>query len=257
MIAFAGVAPCGRLSGRPGHNWQYRLTLFSRLLALLLPITIASPARSQVALSLAVESDYRFRGYSLSSGRPTASVNLAYDSPSGLYLYGSVAGVHRNDGADLLGYQANIGYAKRLTPTASVDAGVIHFQSRYPYFGSTQSSHYTEAYVAAHVREFTARVFYSPHYFRDGVSTAYGELDAAIQPSANWRLNAHVGLLAYLTTPVYFDRSTSYDWRLRASRQFGAVEVHAAVTGGGPGKDYYGGAAHDRTALTVGGSLNF
>ncbi len=241
---------------RGGKRESYR-TVAGGLLAFLLPVVIASPARAQVALSLAAESDYRFRGYSLSGGRPTASVNLAFDSPSGLYFFGSVAGVHRREGADLLGYQANIGYAKRVSPTVSVDAGLIHLRYRFPYYGATQSRHYTEAYAAAHVRDFTARVFYSPHYFQDGVSTAYGELEAAYQPSPNWRVNAHVGLLTYLTAPNYFDRSARYDWRLSASRQFGVAEVHAALSGGGPGKEYYAGQPHDRTALTVGGSLNF
>ena len=256
-IALARARNVGRLARQIGTNQRFSLARGSCLLALLLATVIGSPARAQVALGLAVESDYRFRGYSLSAGRPTAALNLAYDDPSGLYLNGSLIGFHRRDGPDLLGYQANIGYARRLGPIVSVDAGLVHSQYRFPYYGRTRSRSYTEAYVAAHVRDFTARVFYSPHYFRDGVSTVYGEVEAAYQPSPNWRLNAHAGVLTYLATPAYFDSRTSYDWRLSASRQFGAAEVHAAVSGGGPGEDYYDGRAHDRTALTVGASLNF
>ena len=241
----------------PASKLRSGLSAGGWLLALLVPMAAASPARGQVALSLAVESDYRFRGYSLSEGRPTAALTAAYDDPSGLYLNGSVIGVYRDDDADLLGYQANAGYARRLSPTVSIDGGVVHLRYRYPYYGRTVSRHYTEAYVGAHVRDFTARVYYSPHYFGEGISTAYGELQAAFQPSPNWRLSAHAGVLVYLTRPAYFDRPTSYDWRLSASRQLGRAEVHAAVSGGGPGREYYDREYHDRTALTFGASLNF
>ena len=233
------------------------LSTAGRLLLLIVPMTCASPAQGQVALSLAAESDYRFRGYSLSGGRPTASVSLAYDHPSGIYLNGSLIGVHRRDDEDLLGYQANAGYARRITPSISLDAGVIHSRYRFPYYGTTDSRGYTEAYVGAHVRDFAARVYYSPRYFYEGVSTGYGEVQAAYQPAPNWRLSAHAGLLVYLTSPAYSDRRARHDWRLSASRQFGRVEVHAAVSGGGPGRDYYDGEFHDRTAITFGGSLNF
>ena len=220
-------------------------------------MSLASPARGQVALSLAVESDHRFRGYSLSDGRPTAAISAAYDDTSGFYLNGSLIGVYRRDDPDFLGYQANAGYARRLSPTLSIEGGVVHSKYRYPYYGRTASRSYTEAYVGAHLRDFTARLYYSPHYFAEGTSTAYAELEAAYQPAANWRLSAHAGALFYLTRPAYRDLPTSYDWRLSASRQFGRAEVHAALSGGGPGKDYYDYEYHDRTALTVGATLSF
>jgi uncharacterized protein (TIGR02001 family) len=227
------------------------------LLALALLCPLATPASAQAALTLAVESDYRFRGFSLSEGRPVAIAQVAYDHRSGAYLNGAVIGVLRRNDADVLGYQANAGFATRLSPAVSLDAGLVHSEYRYSYLGHAYSRRYTEAYVGANVHDFTARVSYAPHYFEDGVSTLYGELEAGFVPGDDWRLSAHVGALGYVRTPHYFDDTTLYDWRLSAVRQFGAAEVHAALSGGGPGKEYYDGDLHNRTRITVGASVTF
>jgi hypothetical protein len=50
---------------------------------------------------------------------------------------------------------------------------------------------------------------------------------------------------------------TLYDWRLGVAREFGNLEVHAAVSGGGPGRQRYYCEAHSRTAVTAGASLSF
>src|SRR5215468_4243490 len=43
----------------------------------------AAPARAQVGVSLSADSDHRFRGVSLSDGRPVVSLSLSYDHDSG------------------------------------------------------------------------------------------------------------------------------------------------------------------------------
>ena len=197
------------------------------------------------------------RGYSLSEGRPTATAQVAFDDPSGLYLGASATGVAGRDDASLLGVQGNAGYARRLSPTVSVDVGVHRAEYKTGYYG--QWARYTEGYVGVTVHQVTARVFYSPHYFQEGVATVYGEVDVAVQPSPNWRLNAHVGALNYVRLPPYYygNRDEQLDWRLAASRQLGRFEIHAALSGGGPGKEYYAGKERDRTVLTAGASINF
>ncbi len=88
--------------------------------------------------------------------------------------------------------------------------------------------------------------------------TLYGEVEGTIQPTRSMRLNAHIGALTYLGQPAdYMRRASEYDWRLSATRQIGDVEVHAALSGGGPGADYYAGAYRDRTALVLGASWTF
>jgi uncharacterized protein (TIGR02001 family) len=218
---------------------------------------MATPARAQVAVSVGVESDYRLRGYSLSAGRPTATGQIAYDDPSGFYLNASVTGVSGRDGPALLGLQGNIGYAKRLSSAVSIDGGLLRSEYQSSYSGG-RPAHYTEIYLGLNFRRVTARIFYSPDYFEAGASTLYGEVEAGIQPSPQWRLNAHLGGLVYLREPTYYSaRAVQYDWRLSAARQLGSLEIHATLSGGGPDKDYYAGRLRNRTALTAGASLNF
>ena len=64
-------------------------------------------------------------------------------------------------------------------------------------------------------------------------------------------------LAAAACTVAFAPRSPQYDWRFTASRQFGAFDLHAALSGGGPGDDYYDQRSHARTALVVGAGWSF
>src|SRR5687768_2258453 len=75
-----------------------------------------TPAAAQLAASIAIETDYRFRAHLLSDGRPAATVQLAYDHASGLYLNVAAIGALGDDGPRFVGAQGNIGYAARLAP---------------------------------------------------------------------------------------------------------------------------------------------
>src|SRR5436190_194451 len=59
----------------------------------------ASPATAQAGVAVSIFSDDRFRGYSLSDGRPVGILDLSYDAANGLYgaLSGSVVAT-RHDG---------------------------------------------------------------------------------------------------------------------------------------------------------------
>jgi uncharacterized protein (TIGR02001 family) len=210
-----------------------------------------------MAGSVSVNSDYRFRGYSLSYGKPVASAELSYDDRSGLYVNGAVTGVARSGSVDLLGYQANVGFARRISSTVSVDAGVTHSLYRYRIYDINRSASYDEAYLGLNAHNISARLSYSPHYFRPDVTTLYGEVEAGFQPAAKWRLSGHVGALKYLTTPYDFDDRTRFDWRVSASRELGQLEIHSALSGGSPRNRYTYDIGQTGVALTVGASLNF
>lgn len=218
----------------------------------------ASPASAQVSGSVDIESDYRLRGYSLSAGRPVATAQIGYDDDSGFYLDLSATGELGRDDPLFLGVQGNIGYARKLSQRLSIDAGVLRSQYRTPNAGG-RANKYTELYLGLTADPVVARIYYSPDYFRRGVSTLYGEVEGTIRPARNWRLNGHVGSLIYVTTPTSypFRRDTKYDWRLGLARQFGQFELHTALSGGGPGKEYYAGRARSKTALTAGASWSF
>jgi len=218
----------------------------------------ASPACAQVSGSVDVESDYRLRGYSLSAGQPVATAQIGYDDASGVYLNLSATGEIGRDDPLFLGVQGNIGYARRLNATLSIDGGIARSQYRSPDRES-RSHNYTEVYLGLASGPFSARVYYSPDYDQADVSSFYAEVEATFRPATNWRLNGHLGSQIYLVTPTPYlgGRAARYDWRLGVARELGSFDLHAALSGGGPGKDYYSGSFHGKVSLTAGASWSF
>jgi uncharacterized protein (TIGR02001 family) len=221
----------------------------------------AGAANGQVAGSLAVQNDYEFRGYSLSDHRPVLMLDLSTEQPVGVYANGSAIGaLGAHDEAYWLGWIANAGYARRVVPQVSLDAGVTHFEYREPdaRYGSV---HYTEAYVGLLTRHLSTHLYYSPDYFTRGASTVYGEVNGGVTAPAQLRLNAHVGYLDYLTQPYPSWRPrmpNQFDWRVGVARRLGPIDLHAAVSGGiadytpqGPQQLRIG------TALVAGASWSF
>jgi uncharacterized protein (TIGR02001 family) len=229
------------------------------LLVAILGTCAGAPAAAQVAGSLAIDSDYRVRGYSLSAGRPVASARVGLDDKSGLYVDGSaIVVLTRDEDARFLGYQADAGIARRVGNDWIVDLGVARNEFRAAYPGGYRYT-YSEGYVGATRGPVSAYVFVSPDYYRSGAWTAYGQLEGAFAPARDWTLAAHLGALEFLSTPALSPvrRYLSYDWRLGATRAFGNFEFHVNVSGGGPGRQYYLGETHSRTALVAGGSVGF
>jgi uncharacterized protein (TIGR02001 family) len=204
----------------------------------------AGPAAAQLAVEAAIQTDYRLRGYSVSGGRPVASVALGYDDPSGLYVSGVASGMIRDGDPELLGLEGVIGYAARLTPTLSAEGGL----SRVQYFsgyGTPRNYDYTEVHLGLALPNVAARIRYSPDYFRNDTPTLYAEIDAGIEPMPDWFLSAHVGALTYLETAPFNLPQRRYDWRLGASRQLGRYGVHLELSGriqdrSGYSPPYYG-----------------
>ncbi|MGN6817288.1 MAG: TorF family putative porin [Sphingomonas sp.] len=251
MIARARSAAASRGDGASARR-------AGALAALILSGIVATPASAQVSGSIDIESDYRLRGYSLSAGRPVATAQIGYDDDSGVYLNLSATGMLGRDDPLFLGVQGNIGYARRLSGKLSIDGGLLRSQYRAPD-RTTRSHDYTEVYLGLVADPFSARIYYSPDYYRSDVSTLYGEIEATVRPAKDWRINGHLGSLVYLSTPTqYFPgRQTRYDWRIGVSRRLGNFDLHAALSGGGPGREYYAGSLHDKTALTAGVSWSF
>lgn len=215
----------------------------------------AAPAAAEVGASVSLFSEASFRGYSLSEGRPVALFNLSYDDPGGAYAAMSASTVLGSDEAIApLSLQLNGGYAKRLASDIVLDFGVTH--SSYSRYASRGSSSYTEFYAGVSRKALSARISYAPHYFVSGYSTIYGEMDANFSPASKLNLNAHFGMLFPIDYPDSFgEPRVQRDWRLGVSRQAGRLSLHAFLTGGGPGRDFYRDHYHSRTRLVFGVSL--
>jgi uncharacterized protein (TIGR02001 family) len=205
---------------------------------------------------VALDSDYRLRGYSATDDHAALSAQLTYDHSSGLYFNLSALTEIGPDHPRFLGGIGNVGYAKRLNSNVTLDVGVLRSQIRAARRGGPGFD-YTEVYAGAYVGRVTGRVYYSPDYRFDGMSTVYGELETGFEPKENWRVSGRVGMLVYLKSAGFYEAGeTHQDWRISVSRQIGKFEVHSALSGGGP-SEYYGYRVHKKTALTVGASVSF
>jgi uncharacterized protein (TIGR02001 family) len=176
-----------------------------------------------------VQSDYRYRGYSLSDSDPVATVAVNYDDPSGFYIGGNLVGTIDDGEPALVALQGTLGYAARLSPELSLDAGVS--RTEYGSYVLGGDVDYTELYLGLAGRNVTARIRYSPDYYRDDWETLYVELDGGFEVAPDWFVSAHVGQLTYLgDISPYLVRHT-YDWRLGGSRKLGAYGIHVELTG--------------------------
>lgn len=218
---------------------------------------IADRARAQWNGEVAVTSDERWRGRSLSAGRPAATLSLGYDDRSGAYLDGAATVAALRDGPDLVSYGIDAGYARRLNNGLVLDLGLTRREFRGAGSGASGSG-YTELYVGASGRSLAARVLYSPDYLRSGVHTVYGTLDGVVRPLSGWRLLGHAGLMTVVRQRPWGGMTgTQFDYSLGVARQIGKIDARLAWSGGLPGKDYYGNRARSRQAVTVSASIGF
>jgi uncharacterized protein (TIGR02001 family) len=221
----------------------------------LLALGLAAPAAAQVGASLSVVSDYRFRGLSLSQGRPTVSLDLSRDDPSGAYLGASATVAGGHGGSRLLELQEYVGYVRRTRGPWAVDVGLTN--SDYARYGDRLPSvAYQEAYVGLVGQHLAYHLHYSPNYFGRPYGTLYSEVDGTLRTAKDLRLSGHLGLL----TPTggrRDDRDLQYDWRLAIAAAVRGLDVQLAWTGAGPHPEY--GARHGgkRSALIVGVSKAF
>lgn len=211
------------------------------------------PAAAQVAIEAAVQTDYRVRGYSISDEEPAASLSVSYDSPSGAYVGGALIGTIYDGEPSVLGIQGNVGYAARIAPGLSLDAGVSKTQY-FKAYGTPWDYDYTEVYLGLALPVASARLSYSPDYYGSGIDTLYAELDGGFEPAPDWLLSAHVGVLSHLGAPPPYLPDQVLDWRVGATRQLGRWGLHLDVSGRRQGRASYAlpaGLAPERTEEAV------
>jgi uncharacterized protein (TIGR02001 family) len=225
------------------------------MLAMAMQPLAVPAAHAQLSGRVSVESQYRVRGYAIAEANPVATATLSYDDQSGIYVNGTViAGTH-GSGAGVAGYQASAGYAARLTPSLSIDAGVV--QTGYARIvGRELGLSYTEVYAGITSGKITARAYYSPNYFVAGRHTLYGEVQGNFRPLPALNVNLHVGALTYLSNPPRYAARTRLDWRATVSHGLGPFELHASLSGRGAGADYYA-RSRGRAVVTAGVALAF
>ena len=217
-------APCPRhTQRRPIDRVRSR-----RLSALWLAISVlAAPrvAAAQVGASVALDSDYRVRGLSVTGLRPAVSLSLSYDHPSGVYAGGSLIGLASGPEPRIIGRSEYLGFSAPLGGGRSWDVGVNH-QDYDLYFERRFEVRYSEVYLGLVQGDVSAHVYFAPNYPRRGLNTAYAEVNGAHRIAEVWRLTGHLGAHARLGGSAAKDgRRERYDIQLGVTREFPKAEV--------------------------------
>ena len=215
-------------------------------------MAVPSQAMGQVGAVLSAYTDLRFRGLSLSDGRPVGLLDLSYDHPAGFYgaLSGSIVAT-RHDGLKPLGLTLNAGYAHRVGRNLSLDLGAVH--SRYSrYSGGMSEQSYTELYAGLSTRFVGTRFALSPNYLGPARWTLHGEVNGHLDAGSDVSLDATLGALLPLQDKGYQGSSrATWDARLGIAKRVGPVSIHGALTARGHG-NFYGAYGRSRTALILG-----
>ena len=223
------------------------------LIAFFVASAVASSAQARVGAVVSAFSDERFRGVSLSDGRPVGTMDLSYDAPNGLYAAASGSVVaSRGEGLKLLGASVNGGYAQRLRSGLTIDVGAIH--SRYSrYSGLASGRSYTEVYAGLAGKLVGARISVSPNYLGFAHWTAHAELNGHVDLSRRVSADGEIGLLVPLGGGGYpGSLRAQVDARAGIARRFGTITLHMAVTARSGPSDFYYARGHGRTALILG-----
>lgn len=150
-------------------------------------------AQAQLGASIALESDNRFRGVSLSNDQPGLRLSLSYDHESGAFAGATasrVAFFGDRHAVQLLGYA---GFVWRVAPGLNAELG---------FTGSTFSGNtrydYSEVFAGASGERWSLRAYCARDYFGFGQATAYVEFDANTPLHPRLRAFGHVGALTAL-----------------------------------------------------------
>lgn len=209
----------------------------------------STPARAEIGAAVSVFSDDRYHGLTLSDGRPIASLDLSYDSSTGLYGALSGTAVASREGPRPLRITANAGFARPIGRDLTADVGIVHWRSSH-YSGLASGHSYTELYAGVAHKEVTARLSLSPSYG----DTSHWMVRGAIgtRKGLSEKLSLDAELAASLSVDGGYERPV-WDARVGLTRRIGSFSLQAAVTARGPSMiRYYAGREHHRAALVIG-----
>lgn len=246
------TAPAGARASRR-RRWAGNRGCVTSILAVIWLAAAASPGHARAGAVVSIYSDERFRGYSLSDGRPVGILDLSYDDPQG--FYGALSGslVASREGLRPLSATINAGYARRLGSRLTGDVGIIH--SRYSHYSGLASGRaYTEVYAGLSGKHLGTRLSISPDYVGTAGWTAHGEINGQVDITSELLLDGTLGALLPIGGGAYRGNSAA-QWDVRAglAQRVGRLTLHAALTARARGPDIYAGRDHHhRIALVIG-----
>lgn len=144
-------------------------------------------AYAQVSGRVALVSDYRYRGVSLSDRRPAAQVGLDWDGARGGYAGALLSSARIATGGDLHAV-SYLGIARRMRAGPSWEAG-----AQFVFHGNQRGDHYRELYLGLASERLGARLYLRPAAFGPQGHAAYLELNAWHPLGERVQLFAHAG----------------------------------------------------------------
>ena len=220
----------------------------------LIVLILSGAARAQFGATVSVESDYRFRGVSLSESKPAWRLTVNHDFMSGAYAGASATSVELARGDRYSQFVGYAGYATR-----PVDGRSLEFGASYSHFTGNSSYDYLEAYAGVLAQRWSLRVHYAPDYFGRGVQTAY------VDANAHWPLNEHVRLFGHTGALVPLaghavwpdDKRTRFDLRLGLGVAADSFDVQLAWVEASRGGPYPAVYASRRSTWQLSALLSF
>jgi uncharacterized protein (TIGR02001 family) len=187
--------------------------------ALCVAMMTAGPARADAGAGIALLSDYRFRGVSLSDNGPAAQAHVDLSHESGIFAGALVATVRpgyagAESGISLQGYA---GYSGTVAGDVSWSTGIAGYTFPSSKEGSTD---YAEWFGRMSRNDLRAGVFLSQSYFGSGASSVYLELSGSHEINDVVSLALHLGWLATASAGAGYSR---YAGIQRLDGRFGMI----------------------------------
>ena len=226
----------------------------ARVLIAPVALMLSGAAQAQLGATVSVESDYRFRGVSLSESKPAWRLTVNHDFMSGAYAGASATSVEIARGDR---YSQFVGYAGYVT--RPVDGRSLEFGASYSHFTGDSSYDYLEAYAGVVAERWSLRVHYAPDYFGRGVQTAYVDANTHWPINEHVRLFGHTGALVPLAGRTFWpdDKRTRFDLRLGLGVSAGAFDGQLAWVEASRGGPYPAVYASRRSTWQLSALLSF
>ena len=229
------------------------LCVLAGLCLLMLPLPRAG-AQVDFSGSVALQSEYRYRGQTPGDSGPVPQLTLNLDDASCWYAGGFASGVNISD-VDGYKLQAYAGYARRLSSGYSWEAGCSHIAYTLAHIYD-----FNECYGGLSGERFSSRLSYSPRYLGYPSRTLYGEVSLFYPVHPRFNLIAHAGLLYNLGNGAWpgIPYTSRYDARLGVSIPFGNMTLQIAREHSqDDGRRYPFHPVHPAKAWTLGATYAF
>jgi uncharacterized protein (TIGR02001 family) len=156
-------------------------------------LLVSGAAHAQFGGGIAIESDNRFRGVSLTDGQPDLRLSLSYDHDSGVFAGAAATRVEFMRGRHALQLLGYAGYVARVTPEFGAEVGVTSST-----FGGNTRYDYSEIFAGISNERWSLRMYYAPRYFGFDQATVYLEFGANTVLTPRLRAFGHIGALRTL-----------------------------------------------------------